>query len=68
MGFPPPLVRFEGHTRNTKDQDLSVIHVNGNNNLGEFRKTGQSWQARPMEEGFERRMADAQQVWETPPC
>ncbi len=53
---------FKRQGYNTRDQELDIIYVNGDNNLENLRKPDQTWKVRLIEEEFRRRMFEVQDV------
>jgi len=53
---------FRKQGYNTRDQEFDIIYVNGDNNLENLRKPDQTWKVRLIEEEFQRRMFDVQDV------
>ena len=53
---------FRKQGYNTRDQEFDIIYVNGDNNLENLRRPDQTWKVRLIEEEFQRRMFDVQDV------
>jgi adenine-specific DNA-methyltransferase len=53
---------FKKQGYDTKGQEFDLIYVNGDNNLGNFKRLAPTWRVRLIEEEFLRRMFDTQDV------